>query len=173
MCTPVSLKMHKMRSPNCSALCTVHYEVLCIDALCTMMYYALCTMKQYTLCNVHYAYVSVYKYAQENSKLLSRPRADANDDDDDEEVGDENGEDDYYGDVSVPKDARESTRLLSGPRQCTTLVELNVRKCCRNVSQMTHLLHLFCNRCTKHATITQKNFVCNRLCPLPLAMPGI
>ena len=69
--------------------------------------------------------------------------------------------------------APPSLRLLSGPRQCTTLVELNVRKCCRNVSQMTHLLHLFCNRCTKHATITQKNFVCNRLCPLPLAMPGI
>ena len=174
MCTPVSLKMHKMRSPNCSALCTVHYEALCIDALCTMMYYALCTMKHYTLCTVHYAYVSVYKYAQENSKLLSRPRADANDDDDDEEVGDENGEDDYYGDVSVPKDARESTRLLSGPRQCTTPVELNLRKCCCcNVSQTTHLLQLFCNRYTKHATILQKNIVCNRLCPLPLAMPGI
>ena len=62
-------------------------------------------MKHYTLCTVHYAYVSVYIYAQENSKLLSRPRADANNDDD-EEVGDENGEDDYYGDVSVPKDAR-------------------------------------------------------------------
>ena len=130
----------------------MHYDALCTTyALCTMMHYdALCTMKHYTLCTAHYAYVSVYKYAQENSKQLSRSRADASDDDD-EDVGDE--KDDDNGDVSVPKDARESTRLLSGPRQCTNPVELNVRKCSCFPKDSFASIQLFCNRYTKHATI--------------------
>ena len=124
-------------------------------ALCTIMHYdALCTMKHYTLCTAHYAYIKVYKYAQENSKQLSRSRADASDDDD-EDVGDE--KDDDNGDVSVPKDARESTRLLSGPLQCTnTVLQFN----CFAID--TRNMPQFC----------KKNFVCNRLCPLPLTMPG-